>query len=160
MRATGFGYPNEMADSASPTSPKADENASPDVEAIGPADGTTVGKTDGEPDVAAVGPKAESEPKSKSNTTALEAAGAEIKKRSDGLIAEVHLRQNPATDAMAEELSQMSKLVKLTINNSEMSLEGWWNLRSEDGEHHPSEADIKKTSVFFGLKFSKLDLLG
>ncbi len=58
----------------------------------------------------------------------LEAAEAEIKRRSDGSVAEVHLRKTPATDAMAEEIGRFDKLVKLTINNSEMTGAGWAQL--------------------------------
>ena len=60
--------------------------------------------------------------------TQLEATEAEIKRRSDGTVAEVHLRKTPATDAMAEEIGRFKKLVKLTINNSEMTEAGWAQL--------------------------------
>lgn len=60
----------------------------------------------------------------------LEDAGAEIKKHSSGQVSEVHIRSAAVTDAMAEELCELSKLVKLTINESEMSDAGWSKLSS------------------------------
>lgn len=58
----------------------------------------------------------------------LEDAGAEIKRNSNGLAIEVHIRKAEVTDAMAEEISALENLVKLTINNSSMSNESWEKL--------------------------------
>lgn len=56
---------------------------------------------------------------------ALERVGAEIAYHSDGQISEIHLLEAEMTDALAEELTKLNKLLKLTIRQSSMTDAGW-----------------------------------
>ena len=61
-------------------------------------------------------------------TAALEQAGAKLTRDSSQQVAEADLREFEMTDGLAQELSKLDSLVKLTLGPSSMSIDGWKSL--------------------------------
>ncbi|MEM8734753.1 MAG: hypothetical protein AAGG44_11050 [Planctomycetota bacterium] len=74
------------------------------------------------------GSNASAEAAAASKQSELQALADSSKSDSEGQLTELHFRSGPVTDEIASELGQCSELVKLTINHSEMSLDGWGQL--------------------------------